>query len=133
MRDEVLSSVGAKEGLDTSGYQVSADLDDVEFFWENVQLDVHGVFRRGIDTPFSPTQFDDLKMAGSAKKPVLLAEEEDKENSPPTTTTPASERPTRPPALPRSRPFGTRIENVPNYVYRKLFQQVLPCLCSNDY
>ena len=32
MRDEVLSSVGAQEGLDTSGYQVSADLDDVEFY-----------------------------------------------------------------------------------------------------
>ena len=29
MRDEVLSSVGAQEGLDTSVYQVSADLDDV--------------------------------------------------------------------------------------------------------
>ena len=35
MRDKVLSSVGAQEGLDTSGYQVSADLDDVEFYWEN--------------------------------------------------------------------------------------------------
>ena len=35
MRDEVLSSVGAQESLDTSGYQVSADLDDVEFYWEN--------------------------------------------------------------------------------------------------
>ena len=31
MRDKVLSSVGAQEGLDTSGHQVSADLDDVEF------------------------------------------------------------------------------------------------------
>ena len=28
VRDEVLSSVGAQEGLDSSGYQVSADLDD---------------------------------------------------------------------------------------------------------
>ena len=34
MRDEELSSVGAQEGMDTSGYQVSAaDLDDVEFYW----------------------------------------------------------------------------------------------------
>ena len=33
MTDEVFSSVGAQEGLDTSGYQVSADLDDVEFYW----------------------------------------------------------------------------------------------------
>ena len=29
MRDKVLSSVGAQEGLDTRGYQVSADPDDV--------------------------------------------------------------------------------------------------------
>ena len=35
MRDDVLSSVGAQEGLDTSGYQVSAH---VEFYWENDQL-----------------------------------------------------------------------------------------------
>ena len=33
MRDEVLSSVGAWD-MDTSGYQVSVDLDDVEFYWE---------------------------------------------------------------------------------------------------
>ena len=31
MRDEILSSVGAQEDLDTSGYQVpAADLEDVE-------------------------------------------------------------------------------------------------------
>ena len=44
MRGEVLSSVGAQEGLDTSGYQVSADLDDVEVYWENDQLDEDAVF-----------------------------------------------------------------------------------------
>ena len=88
MRDEVLSSVGAQEVLDTSGYQVSADLDDVEFYWENDQLDVNAVFRPDIDTPFSPTAFDDVQIEGSAEKPILLDEEEDKENSPPTTTTP---------------------------------------------
>ena len=131
MRDEVLSSVGAQEGLDTNGYQVSADLDDVEFYWENDQLDVDAVFRPGIDTPFSPTAFDDLGMRGSAENPILLDEEEDKENSPPTITTSVSERPTRPPVLLRSRPFGTRIENVPDYVYRNLFQKVLVCLCFN--
>ena len=125
MRDEVLSSVGAQEGLDTNGYQVSAgDLDEVELYWENDQLDVDAVFRPVIDTPFSPTTFDDLEMGGSAEKPILLDEEEDKKNSPPppTTTRTVSERPTRPPALLRSRPFGTRIENVPDFVYRNLFQ-----------
>ena len=123
MRDEVLSSVGAKEGLDTSGYQVSAaDLDDVEFYWENDQLDIDAVFRPGIDTPFSPTAFDDLGMGGLAESHILLDEEEEKENSPPTTTTPVSERPTQPPVLLKNRPFGTRIENVPDYVYINLFR-----------
>ena len=118
-RDEVFSSVGAQEGLHTSGYQVSADLDDVEFYWEKDQLDVHAVFRQGIDTPFSTTAFDDLEMeGGSAEHPILLDEEEDKENSPP--TTPFSE--IVPPSLLRSRPFGTKIENVSDYVYRNSFQ-----------
>ena len=116
MRDEVLSSVGAQD-FDTSGYQVSADLDDVEFYWENDQLDVDAVFRPGIDTPFPPTPFDDLETGG--ENPILL--DEDGENSPPIKT-PVSERSTRPPALLRSRPFGTGIEKFPDYVYRNLFQ-----------
>ena len=119
MRDEVLSSVGAQD-LDTSSYQVS-DLEDIEFNWENSQLDMDSVFRPGIDTPFSPTVFDDLLMGdGSVGNPILLDdEEEDKENAP---TTPKSVRPTEPPRLLRSRPFGARIENVPDYVYRNLFE-----------
>ena len=119
MRDEVLSSVGAQD-LDTSSYQVS-DLDDIEFNWENSQLDMDSVFRPGLDTPFSPTVFDDLLMGdGSVEKPIVLDEEQDKENAPP--TTPVSERPTEPPRLLRSRVFGARIENVPDYVYRNLFE-----------
>ena len=79
------------------------------------------VFRPGIDTPFSPTTFDDLLMGdGSVENPILLDEQEDKENAAP--TAPESARPTEPPRLQRSRPFGTRIEIVPDYVYRKLFQ-----------
>ena len=50
MRDKVLSSVGAQI-MDTGGYQVS-DLDDMDFYWENDQLDEDAVFRPGIDTPF---------------------------------------------------------------------------------
>ena len=76
MRDEVLSSVEAQD-LDTSSYQVS-DLEDIEFNWENDQLDLDAVFRPGIDTPFSPTTFDDLSMEGSAENPIVLDEEEDK-------------------------------------------------------
>ena len=124
MRDEVLSSVGAQnmQDMDTSWYQVSADLDDFEFYWESDQLDVDTVFRPGIDTTFSPTAFGDLEMGGLGENFIQLDEEEDKENSPLPTTTPVSERPTRPPALLRSRPFGSRMETVPDYVYRNLFQ-----------
>ena len=59
MRDEVLSSADAQEGLNTSGHQVSDDLDDVEFNWEDDQLDVNAVLRPGIDTSSSPTAFVD--------------------------------------------------------------------------
>ena len=128
MRDEVLSSVGAQD-MDRSGYQVSADLDDVESNWESDQLDVDAVFRPGIDTPFSPTAFDDLETGRSAEDRILIDGEEDKENSPPPPTIPVSGGPTQPPALLRSRPFGTRIENVPYCLYRNLFQKILPCLC----
>ena len=70
MRDEVLSSVGAQD-LDTSSYQVS-DLEDIEFNWENSQLDMDSVFRPGIDNPFSPTVFDDLLMGdGSVENPIV--------------------------------------------------------------
>ena len=128
MRDEVLFSVGAQD-LDTSSYQVS-DLEDIEFNGENSQLDMDSIFRPGRDTTFFPTVFEDLLMGdGSVENPIVLDEEEDKENSAPTTTTLVSERPTEPPRLLRSRPFGARIENVPDYIYRSLFQYVLPCLC----
>ena len=105
MKDEVLSNVGA-QNMDTSGHQVS-DLDDVEFYWEKDQLDVGAVFRPGIDTPFSPTAFDNLDMGGSTEDPILLDKKEDKENSHP--PTPVSERLTRPPALLRCCPFEIRI------------------------
>ena len=119
MRDEVLSSVGAQD-LDTSSYQVSY-LEDIEFNWENPQLDMDAVFRPGIATPFSPTVFGDLLMGdGSVENPIVLDEQQDKENAPP--TTPVSERSTEPPRLLRSRAFVARKENVPDYVYRNLFR-----------
>ena len=118
MRDEVLSSVGA-QNLDTSSYQVS-DLEDIEFDWEKSQLDKDAVFRPGIDIPFSPITIDDLSMEGSFENPIVLDEEEDKENAPP--STPESARPTEPPRLQSSRAFGEEMENVPEYVFRILFQ-----------
>ena len=62
-------------------------------------------------------------MEGStAVNPIIVGDEEDKKNSAPTTTTPESERPTEPPRLLSSRPFGTPLENVPDSVYRTLFR-----------
>ena len=122
MREEVLSSVGAQD-TDTSGYELS-DLEDIEFSWEDPAVDMDSVYRPGIDTPFSPSVFDNFQMEGSSSaNPIIVDDEEDKENSAPTTTTtPESERPTEPPRLLRSRPFGTRLENVPQSVYRTLFR-----------
>ena len=119
MRDEVLSSVGAQD-LDTSSDQVS-DLENIEFNWEKSQLDMDAVFRPGIDTPFSPTTFDDLSMEGPVENPIVLNEEEDKQNAP-APTTPESFRLTELSRLQRSRPSGTRKENFPDYVCRNLFQ-----------
>ena len=118
MRDEVLSSAEAQD-LDTSSYQVS-DLEDIEFNWENSQMEMDAVFRPGIDTPFSPNTFDDLLMGDeTVENPIVWDEEEDKENAP--STTPEFVRPTEPPKLQRSQAFGARMENVPDYVFRKLF------------
>ena len=105
--------------MDTSSYQVS-DLEDIEFNGEDSQVDA--VFRPGIDTPFSPRTFDDLSMGVSVENPIVLDKEQDKENSLATPSTPESVRPTEPPRLQRSCPFGARIKNVPDYVYRNLFQ-----------
>ena len=113
--------------MDKSSHKLT-DLEDIEFKWENSHLDMDAVFRPGIDTPFSPITIEDLSTEGSVEKPILLDEEEDKENALPPTT-PVSVRPTEPPRLPRSRAFGARLENVPDYVYRNSFQYVLPCLC----
>ena len=119
MRDEVLSSVGAQD-LDTSSYQVS-DLEDIEFNWEHSQLDMDAVLRPGVDTPFSPNTCDDSLMDdGSVENPIVLDEEEDEENASPPTT-PESVRPTETPRLQRSQAFGARMENVPDYAFRKLF------------
>ena len=80
------------------------------------------VFRPGRDTPFSPTTFGDFLMGdGSVENPIVLDEEEHKEDAPSPPSTPESVRPTEPPRLQRSRAFGSRMENVPDYVFRNLF------------
>ena len=87
------------------------------------------VFRPGIDTPFSPKTFDDLSMGGSFENPIVLDEKQDKNKSPPAPSTPESVKPTERPRLQRSCAFGARKENVPDYVYRNLFQKLSVCLC----
>ena len=97
MREEKLSSVGAQD-LDTSSCQVSG-LEDIEFNWENLQFNMDGVLRPGIDIPFCPTTFHDLLMSdGPVENPIVFDEEKDKENAPPPTI-PESVRPTEPPRL----------------------------------
>ena len=104
MKEEVLSSEGA-QNMDTSGYPVS-DLDDIDFYWENDQLEIDAVLRPKNDIPFSPTALGGLEMRGSAENPILVNEEEDNGNSPP--TIPVSETPIQTPALLRSQPFEQR-------------------------
>ena len=119
-REKVLFSVGAQD-TDTRGYELS-DLPDIEFSWEDPAVDMDSVYRPGIDTQFSPSVFDDFQLEGSsAANAIIVDDEEYKENSAPTTTTtPESERPTELATLLRSRPFGTRLENVPESLYRSL-------------
>ena len=123
LRDEKLSSLGAQD-RDRSVCHVS-DLADVEFYWEIDQLDIDIDYRPGIDTPFSTTAFVALEM-GAAEKPLLLDKEEVEEKS--SSSTPVSERPTRLCALLRSRPVGTRIENVLGYVRGTSFNKYF-CVC----
>ena len=127
MREEVLSSVGAQD-TDTRGYELS-DLEEIGISWEDPAVDMDSVYRPGIDTPFPPSVFDDSHMGGStAAEPKIVDDEEDKENSAPTTSTPESERPTEPPRLLKSHPFGTRPENVPDSVNRTLLRRILYCI-----
>ena len=81
MRNEVLPSVGAHD-MEPNGYQVS-DLDDVDFYWENDQLDVDAVFTTGIKTPFFHAIFNEIEMSSMAEHPILTHEEQYEENSPP--------------------------------------------------
>ena len=92
MREDVLSSVGAQD-TDTRGYELS-DLQVFEFSWEDPAVDMGSVYRPGIESPFSPSIFDDFQLEGSAAaNPIIVDDEEDKEISAPRTT-PESERPT---------------------------------------
>ena len=94
MRVEMLSSVSAQV-MDTNGYQVS-DLDGVEFYWENDQLEVNAVFRSSIGKPFFASTSSDFEMGSMSEDPNLIDKEQDKNSRPHHPTTPVSGRPTQP-------------------------------------
>ena len=79
--------------MDRSWYQVP-DLDDIEFYFENTQLDLDAALWIEIDILVCPTAFDDFGIGGLTENSILLDKKEDKENSPP--ATPVPKRPTRP-------------------------------------
>ena len=118
MKEEVLASAGAQ---DTSGNELS-DFEDIEFFWENSQLELGAVFGPGINTLFSPTSFNDLAIGegGSWENPIVFDKQEDKQTSPLTTL--VSNCPAEAPRCLRTRPFGKRIEKVPDFVFTSLFE-----------
>ena len=110
-----------------------SDLDHVDFYWKNDQLDVDAVLRPGRYTPFCPSIFNDFHMGSMAGNQILVADEREKETSP-LPTNPDSERQTQPPVFMTSHPFGTKIENAPDYDYRNLFEPpflLLLCLYFN--
>ena len=61
-------------------------------------------------------------MGSTAANLAIVDDEEDKEISAPTTIKPESEHPAQHPRLLRSRPIGSRVENMPDSVYRTLFR-----------
>ena len=69
MRDEVLSSEGAQD-MDTSAYQVStADLDDVEIYWEKDQLDLELFLDRALILHFHQQRLTAWRWAVQLKTP----------------------------------------------------------------
>ena len=90
------------------------------------------------DTSFSPPNFNDFELGLVAQNQIRMDEEPDKENSATShPTSPVSERPNRPHVLMASRPFRTRFENVPDFVYRSLFEFFRLSMCffniTHDY
>ena len=127
MRQEVLSSVGAHD-TNTRGFELH-DLEEIQFSWEETALDMDNVYRPGIDTPFSPSTFDDFQMGSTAVNPIIVDAEEVKKNSASTTTTTTEcERSTKPPRLLKNCPFGTRIENLRDSVYRNCISLGFVCV-----
>ena len=117
MREELLSNVGAQD-LNTRGYQLT-DREDIEFNCQNSQLD--SVFRPGIDTPFSPTIFDDLSLEGSVENPIVLEERKTRRIQLQEQQEPCLSIQTNPPFTEKSC-FWSKNRKGTDYVDRSLFQ-----------
>ena len=117
MTDKIFTSVGP-QGINTSGYQFS-DLDDIEFYWEIDQSASDSNFRPGTDGLF-PQQLLTFWRLEDQQKTSISSTMSEKNEEPP--TKPMFDRSNRRPAPLRSRAFGTRNENVTEYVHRHLFQ-----------
>ena len=71
MREEVLSSVGAQD-TDNRGYELS-NLEDIEFSSDDPAVKMDSVYRLRIDTPTSPSIFDNFQMETStAANPIIV-------------------------------------------------------------
>ena len=82
--------------MDKSGYQLS-HREDIKFHWKGLDLHMDVVFHRGIEIPFSASNFNGFGMTSLAEDPTLTDKEQDKPNPPPAhPTTPVSERSTNP-------------------------------------
>ena len=92
MRDEVFSSV-CEQDTDAIGYQVS-DLDEIEFQWEDPDLNMDATARLSIDTLFTLSSFNEYEMGSLAGNLILFDEEQNRWDFPPPTAA-VSERSTR--------------------------------------
>ena len=130
MRDEVLSSVGEQD-MDTTGKHLSVlENIELEFDWEDADLKMDAFLRSF--TWIHPFVFQHLPVLRRVEgwKPDSDWQEQDKENSPPPTTTHVSKKPTQTIFLMRSRLFGLKTQNVPDYLNRNLFEYfILSFLC----
>ena len=68
--------------MDTFGYQVS-DPEDVDFHWEDTDLNVDAIFRPVKFILFFHSKSNDSEMGSLTENPILVDEGKHKENSPP--------------------------------------------------
>ena len=69
-QDEIFSSVG-EHHMNTSDYQLS-DLEDIEFHWEDPDLNLDAVIRPGIDSQLPLPTFNDFEVGSKVENPILI-------------------------------------------------------------